>query len=96
MDREALESLDREGLIRLVLGQAEAMALLAKQVEALTARVAELEAKLGLAPKTPDNSRVPLSKGQNDSGKDTDSVALLSSGEALGEPPALRVSGRHP
>ena len=67
MDREALESLDREGLIRLVLGQAEAMALLAKQVEALTARVAELEAKLGLAPKTPDNSSLPPSKGQKPS-----------------------------
>src|SRR5208282_4169577 len=34
------------------------------QVAALTARVAELEAKLGLPPKTPDNSSVPPSKGQ--------------------------------
>jgi transposase len=38
-------------------------ALLA-QVAALTARVAELEAKLGLPPKTPDNSSLPPSKGQ--------------------------------
>jgi transposase len=38
-------------------------ALLA-QVAALTARVAELEAKLGLPPKTPDNSSIPPSKGQ--------------------------------
>ena len=32
------------------------------QVQLLTARVAELEAKLGVPPKTPDNSSVP-SKG---------------------------------
>ena len=34
------------------------------QVGALTVRVAELEAKLGLPPKTPDNSSLPPSKGQ--------------------------------
>ena len=34
------------------------------QVAALTARVAELEAKLGLPPKTPDNSSVRPRKGQ--------------------------------
>ena len=34
------------------------------QVQALTARVAELEAKLRLPPKTPDNSSVPPSRGQ--------------------------------
>ena len=32
------------------------------QVAALTARVPELEAKLGLPPKTPDNSSVPPSR----------------------------------
>jgi hypothetical protein len=37
------------------------------QVAALVARVAELEAKLGLPPKTPDNSRLPPSKGQKPS-----------------------------
>ena len=37
------------------------------QVASLTARVAELEAKLGLPPKTPDNSSVPPSKGQKPS-----------------------------
>ena len=37
------------------------------QVAALAARVAELEAKLGLPPKTPDNSSVPPSKGQKPS-----------------------------
>ena len=71
MNREALEALDKESLIRLVLAQAEAhervVAGLTKQIEALTARVAELEAKLGLPPKTPDNSSVPPSKGQKPS-----------------------------
>jgi transposase len=37
------------------------------QVAALTARIAELEAKLGLPPKTPDNSSIPPSKGQKPS-----------------------------
>jgi len=67
MNRESLEALDREGLIRLVLAQAETIAALTKQVEVLTARVAELEAKHDLPPKTPDNSSVPPSKGQKPS-----------------------------
>ena len=50
MDRESLERLDKSELITLVL--------------ALTARVAALEAKLGLPPKTPDNSSLPPSQGQ--------------------------------
>jgi len=37
------------------------------QVAALTARLTELEAKLGLPAKTPDNSSVPPSKGQKKS-----------------------------
>jgi transposase len=67
MNREALEALDKESLIRLVLAQAEMIAALTRQVEVLTARVAELEAKLGLPPKTPDNSSLPPSKGQKPS-----------------------------
>ena len=63
MNREALRVLDKEALIDLILAQAEAMKALTKQVEVLTARVAELEAKLGEPPKTPDNSSLPPSKG---------------------------------
>ncbi len=72
MTREGLDSLDRETLIRLVLAQAETIAALTKQCETLLARVAELEAKLGLPPKTPDNSSTPPSNGQKPSvpGKD--------------------------
>src|SRR5208283_2476777 len=73
MNREALEALDKESLIRLVLAQAEAhdrvVAGLTKQIEALTARVAELEAKLDLPAKTPENSSVPPSKGQKPSAR---------------------------
>lgn len=61
MTPEELDSLDKAALIRLVLAQA-------KQIEMLAARVAEFEAKLGLPPKTPDNSSVPPSKGQKPSG----------------------------
>ncbi len=67
MAREALDSLDKETLIRLVLAQVEAIASLTRECEALRARVAELEAKLGLPPKTPDNSSTPPSKGQKPS-----------------------------
>ena len=67
MNREAVDSLDKETLIRLVLSQAETIAALTRQVEMLTARVAELEAKLGLPPKTPDNSSAPPSQGRKPS-----------------------------
>ena len=67
MNREALESLDNETLIRLVLAQAEMIAALTRQVEVLMARVAELEAKLGLPPRTPDNSSTPPSQAQKPS-----------------------------
>src|ERR1039458_6631352 len=43
------------------------IAALLARIEALMARIAELEAKLGLPPKTSDNSSVPPSKGQKPS-----------------------------
>jgi hypothetical protein len=64
MDRHAVESLDKETLIRLVLSQAAGFSVLTSQVVVLTARVAELEARLGLPPKTPDNSSTPPSQGR--------------------------------
>ena len=53
MTREELDSLDKETLIRLVLAQAKAIAALTRECEALRARLAELETKLGLPAKTP-------------------------------------------
>jgi hypothetical protein len=49
MDREALESLDKESLIRLVLAQAELIASLTKQVEALTVANAAFTARVAAA-----------------------------------------------
>ena len=52
-------------LIRLTEAQKDALILaLWQQVQDLGERVAELEAKLGAPPKTPDNSSVPPSRGR--------------------------------
>ena len=56
MDREALAQLGRDALIELVLRQ-EAL------IERLTARIAELEARLGGPARTPGNSSIPPSQG---------------------------------
>lgn len=73
MNRKALESLDKEALIDLVL--------------TLAARVAELEAKLGLPPKTPDNSSTPPSQGKKPS---ADPIASGSKGPRASHPGAHR------
>jgi len=57
VNRAALLSLSRDDLIALILAQHA-------QISALTARIAELEARLAAPPKTPDNSSLPPSKGQ--------------------------------
>jgi transposase len=60
MNRADLERLSKEQLIEIVLAQAELIAQLSK-------RVAELEARLGLPAKTPENSSVPPSQGRKPS-----------------------------
>ena len=62
---------DKDALIATLLARIEELAAINGL---LTARVAELEARLGLPPKTPDNSSVPPSKGQkpSDPGKAKD------------------------
>jgi len=57
-----LSSLDAAAKDALILAQAEMIA-------SLTKRIAELEAKLGLPPKTPSNSSLPPSRGQKGSGE---------------------------
>jgi transposase len=59
-----LLALSHDELIALILAQHAQIAVQAQQISALTARVAELEAKLAAPPKTPDNSSLPPSKGQ--------------------------------
>ena len=59
---------DKDALAAALMARIEALAArneaLVAENAALAGRVAELEARLGLPPKTPDNSSVPPSKGQ--------------------------------
>jgi transposase len=64
MNRDTLLRLSNDGLIALVLAQADVVAAQTVQIETLMKRVAELEAKLNLPAKTPDNWSVPPSQGQ--------------------------------
>ena len=67
MNRDALQKLGKEDLIALVLAQADVVAKLTDQVTLLEKRLADLEAKLGKPPKTPDNSSIPPSQGHKPS-----------------------------
>jgi transposase len=67
-DFSSLTSADKDTLIATLLARVEA--LMAENAE-LRRRVGELEAKLGLPPKTPDNSSTPPSRGQKTSGETT-------------------------
>ena len=71
MDRETLDSLDKETLIRLILSQAEAIERLTREVEALRADNATLRAKLNLPSKTPENSSTPPSQGHKAAGEES-------------------------
>jgi transposase len=57
VNRETLLALSKDDLVALILAQHA-------RIEALTTRIAELEARLAAPPKTPDNSSLPPSKGQ--------------------------------
>jgi transposase len=72
------------------------------QVQALTARVAELEAKLDLPPKTPDNSSLPPSRGKKPNREDQPartgprqgSLGRQGGGRRLAEVPDETVTAR--
>src|ERR671927_4950 len=72
------------------------------QVQALTARVAELETRLGLPPRTPDNSSLPPSQGRKPNRDDkparTDprqgSLGRKGGGRMLAEVPDETVTAR--
>ena len=72
------------------------------QVQALTARVAELEARLGAPPKTPDNSSLPPSQGKKPNRADKaarggprlGSLGRVGGGRALAATPDEVVSAR--
>jgi transposase len=63
-DFHSLSHVEKDALIVALLARIDA---LVGEVAALRSRVAELEAKLGLPPKTPDNSSTPPSRGQKPS-----------------------------
>jgi transposase len=71
MNRAALQSLSKDDLIALSLAQSSVIDQQTARIEAqsiqidtLTRRLTDLEAKLGKPPKTPDNSSVPPSAGR--------------------------------
>lgn len=91
MNRAALVSLSRDDLIALILAQNAQLEAQAQQISALTARIAELEAKLAAPPKTPDNSSTPPSKGQKSNLPDRSKKKPRS-----GRPGVARELAEHP
>ena len=83
MDREALLALSKQDLVAIILAQAG-------QITALLKRVADLEARLNLPPKTPDNSSLPPSKGQKPNHPDRPGKARL------GRPGTTRALAENP
>jgi transposase len=79
-----LAKLSKEELIALVLAQAV-------QIEELTRRIAELEAKLGGPPKTPDNSSLPPSQGRKPT-----RAARRAAQKRQGRPGVFRALAPHP
>jgi transposase len=69
MAPEKLDSLDADSLKPLVQQLLTRIDELLAQIKAQNARIAELEAKLGQPPKTPDNSSLPPSRGQKANAK---------------------------
>src|SRR5271163_2743080 len=94
MDRETLDSLDKETLIRLILSQAEAIERLTREVEALRADNATLRAKLNLPSKTPENSSTPPSQGHKAGRGEQDVRAKAAQAARRGASPATSQSER--
>jgi transposase len=63
-DLSSLTPAEKDALIQALWAQVQALPTLVAQVATLTAQVAALEARLGVPPKTPDNSSVPPSQGK--------------------------------
>ena len=90
MNRDALFQLSKDDLIALTLAQADVIARQGAQIEGLSKRVEDLEAKLGKPPKTPDNSSVPPSQGHKPN------RAERRAAKKKGHPGAFRALTEHP
>jgi transposase len=86
-DLSRLTNAEKDGLIVALVGQVNA---LLGEVEHLRRRVAELEAKVGAPPKTPDNSSVPPSQGKKPN------RAERRAAKRKGHPGAFRALSEHP
>ncbi len=64
MNRENLFTLSKDELVALILAQKALIEEQTRQIAALSARVADLEARLAAPAKTPNNSSLPPAKGQ--------------------------------
>ncbi len=84
MYQDELAKLSKDELIALVLAQAA-------QIEALTRRIAELEAKTGQPPKTPDNSSLPPSQGRK-----ANRAERRAAGKRKGRPGVFRALAANP
>jgi len=90
---------EKDALIRVLWGQVQAVTA---QVQTLVARVAELEAKLDVPPKTPDNSSLPPSKGKKPNraekvarrGPRPGSLGRMGGGQALAATPDATVRAK--
>ena len=74
-DSSSLSSADKDALIAALLARIDELSTrvtaLTQENAALRTRIAELEAKLKLPPKTPDNSSTPPAKGQKSNADST-------------------------
>jgi transposase len=91
MNPDTLARFSKEELIALILAQADVIARQTGQIEVLTKRVAELEAKLGRPPKTADNSSVPPSQGHK-----PNRVERRAAKKKKGHPGAFRQLSENP
>ncbi len=91
MNHAALLALSRDELIALILAQHAQIEAQAQQISTLTARVAELEAKLAAPPKAPDNSSLTPSKARKPNLPDP-----LTKPPRPGRPGVARALTEHP
>ncbi|KAB2846714.1 MAG: IS66 family transposase, partial [Hyphomicrobiaceae bacterium] len=99
MPPEKIDSLDADlkpMVLRIVAQNASLLGRideLLATITTLNARIAELEAKLGTPPKTPDNSSLPPSRGQK---ANTDTTAPADKKRRKGRPGVARALAENP